>query len=157
MRFSHWERYFFTIFLSLLDRNKCIDSVNSLWIFVSVGAIFFWSKDNAVSATDGSVNVSLENRPCPLFEINDEIVDGSDYKYPEVKLPASNLINYSTIDDVLKIFNEDKDAVILISNENEKPFVNLERIVNGYDKYISGDKLPDDYEKLKLNFKLYFP
>jgi len=29
-----------------------------------------------------------------------------------------------------------KDAVILVSNENEKPFVNLERIVNGYDKYI---------------------
>ena len=31
---------------------------------------------------------------------------------------------------------DDKDAVILISNENEKPFVNLERIINGYDKYI---------------------
>ena len=31
---------------------------------------------------------------------------------------------------------EDKDSVILISNENEKPFVNLERIVNGYDKYV---------------------
>lgn len=31
---------------------------------------------------------------------------------------------------------DDKDAVILISNENEKPFANLERIVNGYDKYI---------------------
>ena len=30
----------------------------------------------------------------------------------------------------------DKDSVILISNENEKPFLNLERIVNGYDKYI---------------------
>lgn len=31
---------------------------------------------------------------------------------------------------------EDKDSVILISNEDEKPFNNLERIVNGYDKYI---------------------
>ena len=31
---------------------------------------------------------------------------------------------------------DDKDSVILISNENEKPFSNLERIVNGYDKYI---------------------
>ena len=31
---------------------------------------------------------------------------------------------------------EDRDSVILVSNENEKPFSNLERIVNGYDKYI---------------------
>ena len=55
------------------------------------------------------------------------------------------LINY-VIDNGYVTFNkdrigslsniEDKDAVILISNENEKPFVNLERIVNGYDKYI---------------------
>jgi ribonuclease J len=30
----------------------------------------------------------------------------------------------------------DKDVVILISSEKEKPFMNLNRIVNGYDKYI---------------------
>lgn len=30
----------------------------------------------------------------------------------------------------------DKNAIILISSENEKPFTNLKRIVNGYDKYI---------------------
>ena len=30
----------------------------------------------------------------------------------------------------------DKDVVILISNEREKPFMNLNRILNGYDKYI---------------------
>lgn len=30
----------------------------------------------------------------------------------------------------------DRDSIILISNENEKPFMNLERIINGYDKYI---------------------
>ncbi|MBR2603574.1 MAG: ribonuclease J [Bacilli bacterium] len=55
------------------------------------------------------------------------------------------MINY-VIDNGYVIFNKDrigtlnnisdKDAVILISNENEKPFTNLERIVNGYDKYI---------------------
>ena len=55
------------------------------------------------------------------------------------------LINY-VIDNGYVTFNKDrigtlnnisdKDAVILISNENEKPFINLERIVNGYDKYI---------------------
>ena len=56
-----------------------------------------------------------------------------------------NLVNY-VIDegyvtfDKEKIGNltniEDRDSVILVSNENQKPFVNLERIVNGYDKYI---------------------
>lgn len=30
----------------------------------------------------------------------------------------------------------DKDAVILISNEREKPFTNLNRIINGYDKFV---------------------
>ena len=30
----------------------------------------------------------------------------------------------------------DKDVIILISNEREKPFMNLNRILNGYDKYI---------------------
>lgn len=31
---------------------------------------------------------------------------------------------------------DDKDIVILVSDERERPFVNLERIANGYDKYI---------------------
>ena len=30
----------------------------------------------------------------------------------------------------------DKDAIILVSNEREKPFMNLNRIINGYDKFI---------------------
>ena len=31
---------------------------------------------------------------------------------------------------------ENKDTVILISDEKEKPFNNLDRIIKGYDKYI---------------------
>lgn len=31
---------------------------------------------------------------------------------------------------------DDKDVIILISNEREKPFMNLNRILNGYDKYV---------------------
>ena len=55
------------------------------------------------------------------------------------------LINYTIDNGYIKFDKErigtlnnisDKDAVILISNENEKPFINLERIINGYDKYI---------------------
>lgn len=40
----------------------------------------------------------------------------------------------SRIGDLSNI--NDKDAVILISNEREQPFMNLNRIINGYDKYI---------------------
>lgn len=56
-----------------------------------------------------------------------------------------NLVNY-VLDEGYVTFNKDQignltniddnDSVILISNENEKPFMNLERIVNGYDKYV---------------------
>ena len=41
----------------------------------------------------------------------------------------------SRIGDLSNI--NDKDAVILISNEREKPFMNLNRIINGYDKFIT--------------------
>ena len=48
----------------------------------------------------------------------------------------SKYINFdkSRIGDLSNI--NDKDAVILISNEREKPFMNLNRIINGYDKFV---------------------
>ena len=51
-----------------------------------------------------------------------------------IKFPKDRIGDLSNIDD--------KDAVILISNEREKPFMNLNRIINGYDKYVSIK--PDD-------------
>lgn len=47
--------------------------------------------------------------------------------------------NYLTIDSrrIGDLSNlNDKDVVVLISDEKEKPFANLERIIKGYDKYI---------------------
>ena len=58
-----------------------------------------------------------------LQELINYVIDNGYVKFDKEKI--------GTLSNV-----EDKDAVILISNENEKPFVNLERIVNGYDKYI---------------------
>lgn len=65
------------------------------------------------------------------------------------------LVNY-VIDEGYVIFNKDqigslnnindRDSIILISNENEKPFMNLDRIINGYDKYI----------KIKENDTVFF-
>ena len=45
-----------------------------------------------------------------------------------IKFDKSRIGDLSNIDD--------KDAVILISNEREQPFMNLNRIINGYDKFI---------------------
>ena len=42
--------------------------------------------------------------------------------------------NRDRIGDLSNI--NDKDAVILISNEREKPFMNLNRIISGYDKFV---------------------
>ena len=56
-----------------------------------------------------------------------------------------NTINYAIKNNYLTIDKRvigdlsnlnDKDSVILISDEKEKPFANLERIIKGYDKYI---------------------
>ena len=49
----------------------------------------------------------------------------------------NNCVNFNRdrIGDLSNI--NDKDAIILISNEREKPFMNLNRIINGYDKYVS--------------------
>ena len=58
-----------------------------------------------------------------LQELINYVIDNGYVKFDKSRIGSLNNL-------------EDKDAVILISNENEKPFVNLERIINGYDKYI---------------------
>ncbi len=49
---------------------------------------------------------------------------------------ANNYVSFDKerIGDLSNI--NDKDVVILISNEREKPFMNLNRIINGYDKFV---------------------
>ena len=60
--------------------------------------------------------------------------------------PLQELINSAIADGYLTISKdkigtladlENKNSVILISDEKEKPFANLERIIKGFDKYIS--------------------
>ena len=58
-----------------------------------------------------------------LQELINYVIDNGYVKFDKSRIGSLNNV-------------DDKDAVILISNENEKPFSNLERIVNGYDKYI---------------------
>lgn len=54
----------------------------------------------------------------------------------------------------------DKDVVILISSENEKPYTSLKRIINGYDKYVKLketdtvlflEPIPDGLERVFAN------
>ena len=58
-----------------------------------------------------------------LQELINYVIDNGYVNFDKSRIGTLNNVN-------------DKDSIILISNENEKPFVNLERIVNGYDKYI---------------------
>ena len=58
-----------------------------------------------------------------LQELINYVIDNKYVEFDKSRIGSLNNIN-------------DRDAIILISNENEKPFANLERIVNGYDKYI---------------------
>lgn len=58
-----------------------------------------------------------------LQNIINEIIDNN-----YIKFDKSRIGDLSNIDD--------KDAVILISNEREQPFMNLNRIINGYDKFV---------------------
>ncbi|MBQ1495860.1 MAG: ribonuclease J [Bacilli bacterium] len=58
-----------------------------------------------------------------LQELINYVIDNNYVKFDKDRIGSLNNV-------------EDRDSVILVSNENEKPFSNLERIVNGYDKYI---------------------
>ena len=58
-----------------------------------------------------------------LQGIINDIIDNNYIKFDKERIGDLSNIN-------------DKDAVILISNERERPFMNLNRIINGYDKFI---------------------
>ena len=66
-------------------------------------------------------------------------------------------INREQIGDLSNL--DDRDAVILTSSDNERPFSNLERVLNGYDKYIKIkntdtvfflDSITDSVEKIAV-------
>jgi len=66
-------------------------------------------------------------------------------------------INKEKIGDLTNI--DDRDAIILTSSDNERPFVNVDRILNGYDKYIKLkptdaifflDSITDSVEKIAV-------
>ncbi len=94
---------------------------------------------------DGRVIVTLfTNHISRLQELFTE-VSKTHRKIVVMGKKLQNIVNY-VIDEGYVTFDksrignltniEDRDSVILISNENERPFMNLERIVNGYDKYV---------------------
>lgn len=68
-----------------------------------------FSKGNyGLISTDVSDSRKFKNE---YENLNDEIVVGNK-KYPKVKLPDNDMIKYSTIDNVIDIFNNNKDAVV---------------------------------------------
>ena len=85
--------------------------------------------------------------PAHFYRIQ-ELFDEVSKTHRKIVIMGKNLqqmINMALKNGYLKINSEkigdltnvsDKDCVILISDEKEKPFANLERIIKGYDKYI---------------------
>jgi len=73
--------------------------------------------------------VSKTNRQIVIMgkKLQETIFSAIDNGYITVK--KNKIGNLSNIND--------KNAIILISDEREKPFANLERIIKGYDKYIT--------------------
>ena len=111
------------------------------------------SPNNRVSSFIREVLEKNENRiiatvmPAHFYRIQ-EIFDEVSKTHRKIVLMGKSLQNMITkaindgyltlpkekIGDLSNI--NDKDVVILISDEKEKPFANLERIIKGYDKYI---------------------
>ena len=111
------------------------------------------SPNNRVASFIREVLIRNENRiiatvmPAHFYRIQ-EIFDEVAKTHRKIVIMGKSLqqmINMAITNGYLKINNEkigdltninDKDCVILISDEKEKPFANLERIIKGYDKYI---------------------
>jgi len=74
---------------------------------------------NEISKTDRKVIIMGKK----LQKLINDVIDQGYITFDKERIGALSNIN-------------DKDAVILISNERERPYGNIERIVNGYDKYI---------------------
>ena len=111
------------------------------------------SPNNRVASFIREILIRNENRiiatvmPAHFYRIQ-EIFDEVAKTHRKIVIMGKSLqqmINMAITNGYLKINNEkigdltninDKDCVILISDEKEKPFANLERIIKGYDKYI---------------------
>ena len=86
----------------------------------------------------------FSNNVCRIQELFDEvsktyrkiIIMGKNLQFTVKYLLDNNylFIDKEKIGDLSNL--DDKDAIILTSSDNERPFSNLERIINDYDKYI---------------------
>lgn len=111
------------------------------------------SPNNRVSSFIRNVFNKSEDRiiatvfPAHFYRIQ-EIMDEVEKSHKKIIIMGKKLqeiINTAISNNYLKINTQligdlsnlnDKNSVILISDEKEKPFANLERIIHGYDKYI---------------------
>ena len=113
----------------------------------------YTSPNNRVS--DFIRNVLAKNRgriiatvfPAHFYRIQ-EIFDEVSKTHRKIVIMGhslQNTINYALSNNYLNIDKRvigdlsnlnDKDVVVLISDEKEKPFANLERVIKGYDKFI---------------------
>lgn len=90
-------------------KKKFLFIVFFVVLFVAVMFFLFNNKGSyGLISSDLSDSSKFKNE---YESLNNKIVK-DDKKYPKVELPDNNMIKYSTIDDVLNIFNNNKDGVV---------------------------------------------
>lgn len=92
------------------NKLNVITFIGVIVVILIVLFFVFFSDNNGVGSlfSEASDSVKFEDE---YEDLNNKTVDG-DKKYPKVKLPSNNLIKYSTIEEVLNIFNNKEDAVV---------------------------------------------
>lgn len=100
---------------------------------------------NVLSKNKGRIIATVF--PAHFYRIQ-EIFDEVSKTHRKIVIMGHSLqemINYALKNNYLQVDKrvigdlsnlDDKDVVVLVSDEKEKPFANLERIIKGYDKYI---------------------
>jgi len=92
-------------------RDKRVLIGAGVTLFVVLGVLIFNLYFDGDVMYDGVIDVDAEKFKNEYEKLNDVVTEDGK-KYPEVKLPVNNLIKYSSIDQILNIFESKKDAVI---------------------------------------------
>jgi len=109
-------------------KNRIYSLINEILIRNEDRILFNVSSTNIYRLQELFNEVSKTHRKVVIMgkrlqKIINYVIDNKYVNFDKNKIGDLNNIN-------------DKDSIIITSSENEKPFVNIEKIISGYDKYI---------------------
>lgn len=95
------------MFKKLGNKKMLLLMVVGFLVIIGIILLIVFGKDHFFKYSDAK---KFENE---YEKLNDELTDDGK-KYPEVDIPSDNIIKYSNIDEILKIFNDRGNAVIYL-------------------------------------------